>query len=100
MFIEINEIGRYNPDNKKNENGDWLYIDVIEGKILINTDEIRCVSIDGFEWEDRKRCIVKEGSQRYTVYFDKDRYVRTDIESYEKIKNLVITSKEPLYEKV
>lgn len=92
MFIEINEIGRYTVNDKT--------ITVIQGKILINTDQIRCVSVYNFEWKDKEKYIVDYDSIRYCVYFDKDRYVYTDIESYEKIKNLVITSKEPLYEKV
>ncbi len=92
MFIEINEVGRYTVNDKT--------ITVIQGKILINTDQIRCVSVYNFEWKDKNNYIVDYDSIRYCVYFDKDRYVYTDIESYEKIKNLVITSKEPLYEKV
>ena len=92
MFIEINEVGRYTVNDKT--------ITVIQGKILINTDQIRCVSIYNFDWKDKEKHIVDYDSIRYCVYFDKDRYVYTDIESYDKIKNLVITSKEPLYEKV
>ena len=90
MFIEINEIGRYCNNNEKKENGNWMYIPVIIGKIIINTDEIRCISVDGFEWEDYSKYLVKEGSQRYCVYFDKDRCVHTDIESYNKIKKYLI----------
>ena len=89
MFIEINEIGRYST-TRKDESGDTIYDTVIEGKILINTDEIRCISITAFKWADPERHIVEEGSQRYCVYFDKERYVNTDIESYNKIKKLVI----------
>ena len=90
MFIEINEISRYCNNNEKDEKGSWKYTSVIIGKIIINTDEIRCISVDGFEWENKEKYIVKEGSQRYTVYFDKDRYVKTDIESYNKIKKYLI----------
>lgn len=99
MFIEVNEVGRYTT-NEKNSNGDYIYKQVIEGKILVNTDTIRCVSISGFEWKDKDNFIVDEDKIRYCIYFDKDRSVYIDIESYEKIKNLVITNKEPLYEKV
>ena len=72
----------------------------IKGKILINTDQIRCISVYDFNWKDKENYIVDYDSIKYCVYFDKDRYVYTDIESYEKIKKLIITSKEPLYEKV
>ena len=85
---------------KKNSQGEYIFKQVIEGKILINTDQIRCISVYDFNWKDKENYIVDYDSIRYCVYFDKDRYVYTDIESYEKIKKLVITSKEPLYEKV
>ena len=98
MFVEINEVGRYS--NTKNSKGEYIFKQVIEGKILINTDQIRCISVYDFNWKDKENYIVDYDSIRYCVYFDKDRYVYTDIESYEKIKKLVITSKEPLYEKV
>ena len=90
MFIEINEIGRYSNNNEKGDDGNWLYQSVPIGKILINTDEIRCISITRFNWLDSSKYIVKDGSQQYCIYFDKDRYVNTDIESYNKIKKYVI----------
>ena len=90
MFIEINEISRYCNNNETDNGGNWKYKQVIIGKIIINTDEIRCISIDGFEWEDKEKYIVKEGSQRYCIYFDKNRSVNIDIESYNKIKKYLI----------
>lgn len=88
-FIEINEIGRYST-REKDKKGNTVYHTVIEGKILINTEQIRCVSISGFDWEDVDNHIIKEGSQRYCVYFDQDRSVYTDRESYDKIKKFVL----------
>lgn len=90
MFIEVNEIGRYCLNNEKDENGHWIYKPVVLGRVLINTEHIRNVSIAGFDWENEKEYKVKENSQRYIVNFDKDRYVYIDIESYNKIRNLVI----------
>lgn len=99
MFVEVNEVGRYTT-KETNSKGEYIYKQVIEGKILVNIDTIRCISISGFDWKDKDNLIVNEDSIRYCIYFDKDRSVYIDNESYEKIKNLVITSKEPLYEKV
>ena len=98
MFIEINQISRYCNNNEQDDKGNWKYKAVVIGKILINTDEIRCISVDGFEWEDREKYIVKENSQRYCVYFDKDRYINTDLQSYNKIMKYVLT--EESYEKI
>ncbi len=90
MFVEINETSRYCLNNEKDENDNWKYKEVVLGKVLINTEHIRNVSIAGFDWENEKEYKVKENSQRYIVNFDKDRYVYIDIESYNKIRNLVI----------
>lgn len=90
-FIEINEVGRYST-KEKDKKGNTIYQTVIEGKVLINTEHIRCVSISGFDWEDDDNHIIKEGSQRYCVYFDKERSVYTDIESYNKIKDYVLNA--------
>ena len=98
MFVEINEVGRYS--NKTNSEGEYIFKQFIKGKIIINTDQIRCISVYDFNWKDKENYIVDYDSIKYCVYFDKDRYVYTDIESYEKIKKLIITCKEPLYEKV
>ena len=92
MFIEINEVGRY-PTKNTDKNGNTIYNTIIEGKVLINIDLIRCVSLSGFDWEyPPENHVIQEGSQRYCVYFDKDRYVYTDIESYNKIKQLVLNN--------
>ena len=96
MFIEINEVGRYRINFAFSS--DYEYITVLEGKVLINTNEIRCVSIAGFDWEDENKKIIKEGSQRYCVYFDKDRSINTDLESYNKIKDAVIKKEDNLFE--
>lgn len=91
-FVEVNEIGRY-PTKKTDVNGNTIYENIIEGKILVNTNMIRCISINGFDWEyPPENHVIKEGSQRYCVYFDKDRYVYIDHESYDKIKECVIKS--------
>lgn len=84
MFVEVNEIGRYTINGKN--------VSVIEGKILINTEQIRCISISGFDWLDKDKLLVNYDTIRYCIYFDKDRYVYTDIESYNKIKECVITN--------
>ena len=90
MFVEINEVERWRFNNETNKNGDNVYKQVIIGRILVNTDHIRNVSISNFEWENKEKYLIKEGSQQYVVHFDKDRYVYTDLEGYNKIKNLVV----------
>lgn len=102
MFIEVNEIGRYNFNNEKNNNGECEYQDIIIGKSFINIDHIRAISITRFKWKDKKNYIVEEGSQGYCIYFDKDRYLYTDIESYNKIKEAISKESKKLgdYEKV
>lgn len=90
MFIEINETGRYCLNNEKDANDNWKYKEVVLGKVLVNTEHIRNVSIAGFEWENTKEYKIKENSQRYIINFDKDRHIYTDKEGYEKIKNLVL----------
>ena len=90
MFIEVNEVERYCFNNEKDKNGDYKYISVIIGKILVNTEHIRNVSISRFDWENKEKYIVKEGSQQYVVNFDRDRYIYTDLEGYNKIRNLVV----------
>ena len=99
MFIEINEIGTYQT-NEQNNNWEYITKTIIKGKVIINTDLIRCISICSFEWENADECIIKEGSQLYCIYFDKDRYITTDIESYNKIKKLIINNNSIDYEKI
>ncbi len=49
MFVEINETSRYCLNNEKDENDNWKYKEVVLGKVLINTEHIRNVSIAGYE---------------------------------------------------
>lgn len=91
MFVEVNEVGRY-ATKEMNDKGEYIYKQIIEGKILVNTDTIRCISISGFEWKDRDNLIVNKDRIRYTIYFDRDRSVDIDIESYNKIKKYILSS--------
>ena len=99
MFIEINEIGTYQT-NEQDNNWEFITKTIIKGKVIINTDLIRCISICSFEWENADEYIIKEGSQLYCTYFDKDRYITTDIESYNNIKKLIINNNSIDYEKI
>ena len=89
-FVEINEVGHYYTGSDDSQ-GNSIYDEVIKGKILVNIDHIRCISIYGFSWKDKSKHIVKEGSQIYCIYFDEDRSVCTDKESYDKIKKYVLS---------
>jgi len=91
MFVEVNEVGQY-ATKEMNSKGEYIYKQVIEGKILVNTDTIRCISVSGFEWKDRDNLIVDKDSIRYCIYFDRDRSVCIDIESYNKIKKYILGS--------
>ena len=88
-FVEINEVGSYDTGQHDSE-GYAIWKKYIKGKILINTEHIRCVSISGCKFKDKANHIVDENSLSYTVYFDKDRYVTIDIESYNKIRDIVL----------
>lgn len=88
-FVEINEVGSYDTGGYDSE-GYAIWKHYIKGSILINTEHIRCVSISGYKFKDKANHIVDEDSLTYTVYFDKDRYVTIDIESYNKIKDTVL----------
>lgn len=99
MFIEINEIDTYST-NERDDNWDFITKTIIKGKVIINTDLIRYIGIYSFKWEDADKYIIKEGSQLYSIYFDKDRYLYTDIESYNKIKKSIINDNSIDYEKI
>ena len=89
MFIEVNEMASYATD-KHDSKGYVISGHYIKGKILINTDFIRSISISSYRLKDEVNHIVDEDSIVYTVYFDKDRSETIDIESYNKIKNYLI----------
>ena len=90
MFIEINQLNSY-WDNKTDNS-----IYYITGPVLINTEQIRCVSITNWREEEKGKSIPE--SLKYRVYFDKDRDITTDIESYNKIKKYVITNNDIINE--
>lgn len=92
-FIEINEVSKYNycPDSLKGTKQETTsYRKIILGKVLINFEQIKCVSVASWNWKDTDHIVVDEKTITYSIKFENGVEIYTDVESYNKIKNLVI----------
>lgn len=92
-FIEINEVSKYNYcpaslKGTKQETGSYRRI--ILGKVLINVKQIKCASIASWTWKDTDHIVVDEKSITYSIKFENGVEIYTDVESYNKIKDLAI----------
>lgn len=92
-LIEINEVSKYNycPDSLKGTKQESTsYRRIILGKVLINIEQIKCTSIVSWIWKDTDHIVVDEKSITYSIKFDTGIEIYTDVESYNKIKDLAV----------